>query len=191
MESQRSAYARNAMRHYKLETMTTKKHIKKEEIPFSKIVVNVGIGKMRSIAQFDDKVLPAIMEELRTITGQKPAIRKARQSISSFKIRQGETVGLQVTFRGKRMMDFFTRLVVTALPRVKDFRGLPLSNVDGHGILNLGVREQTVFPEIIAEKSFHSFGIQVTIVPKKRMVREGAIEMYRSLGVPLKRSEKD
>lgn len=173
------------------ETMTTKKHIIKEEIPFSKIVVNVGVGKMRNISQFDDKVLPAVTEELKIITGQQPAIRKARQSISSFKIRQGDAVGLQVTLRGKRMMDFFNRLVITALPRVRDFRGLPLSNVDGHGILNLGVREQTVFPEIIAEKSFYPFGVQVTVVPKKLLERENAIELYRSLGVPLRRSEKE
>lgn len=174
------------------ETMTTKKHTTKKEIPlFSKIVVNVGVGKMRNISQFDDKVLPAIMEELKTITGQQPSVRKARQSISSFKIRQGDVVGLQVTLRGKRMMDYFTRLVTTALPRVRDFRGLPLSNVDGHGILNLGVREQTVFPEIIAEKSFYPFGVQTTIIPKKKMVREDAIELYRSLGVPLRHSEKE
>jgi large subunit ribosomal protein L5 len=171
--------------------MTTKKHTIKEAAPFAKIVVNVGVGKMRNISQFDDKVLPAIVEELRVITGQQPAVRKARQSISTFKIRQGDVVGLQITLRGKRMMDYFTRLVTIALPRVKDFRGLPLSNVDGHGILNLGVREQTVFPEIIAEKSFYPFGVQTTVVPKKLMDRETAIELYRSLGVPLKATDKE
>lgn len=171
--------------------MTTKKHTKKEIPLFSKIVVNVGVGKMRNISQFDEKVLPAIKEELKIITGQQPSVRKARQSISTFKIRQGDVVGLQITLRGKRMMDYFTRLVTIALPRVRDFRGLPLSNVDGHGILNLGVREQTVFPEIVAEKSFYPFGVQTTVVPKKSMEREAAIELYRSLGVPLRRSEKE
>lgn len=170
--------------------MNKKVHTK-EKAPFSKIVVNVGVGKMRSLAQFDDKVLPLIEGELATITGQKPAERKARISIAGFKIREGEVVGLQTTLRGDRMMDFFTRVVNTALPRVRDFRGLNLSNVDEHGNLNIGLREQTVFPEIVAEKSIYSFGIQITVVPKKRMKKEDAIDLYRSLGVPLKHSDKE
>lgn len=158
------------------------------EVQLAKLVVNSGVGKLRNQAQFDDKILPEIEKELATITGQLPAERKAKKSISSFKIREGEVVGLQVTLRKQRMRDFLSKVVNVVLPRVKDFRGLELSCVDQDGNLNFGFREQTVFPEINPEKSRIAFGIQVTVVPKNKD-REAAIELYRSLGVPLKRAE--
>ncbi|MFA6407486.1 MAG: 50S ribosomal protein L5 [Candidatus Paceibacterota bacterium] len=160
-----------------------------EKTGLLKIVVNAGVGKLRSMQQFDDKVLPEIQKEIATITGQKPAERKAKKSIATFKVREGEVVGLQVTLRKQRMHDFFTKVVHIVLPRVKDFRGLALSNVDHDGNLNFGFRDQLVFPEINPEKSKVAFGIQVTVVPKIRD-REKAIALYRSLGVPLMRSEK-
>jgi len=152
-----------------------------------KIVVNVGVGKLRNISAFEEKVLPEIVKEVALITGQKPAPRAAKKSIAGFKTRQGDIVGLQVTLRGKRMEDFFTRLVNFVLPRVKDFRGLSLQNVDQAGNLNIGFREQFVFPEIEAEKSRVNFGLQVTAVSDFKN-REQAIAFYRSLGVPLKKS---
>ncbi|MCL4403968.1 50S ribosomal protein L5 [Patescibacteria group bacterium] len=160
------------------------KEIKKIE----KIVVNAGIGRLSGQAQFEEKILPAIMGDLSTITGQKPSTRPAKKSIASFKIREGQVVGLAVTLRRKKMADFLNRLVNLALPRVKDFRGLDLGNVDGQGNLNIGFREQTVFPEIDPEKAKVSFGLQVTLVPRAKN-REKAIDLYRSLGVPLKREK--
>jgi large subunit ribosomal protein L5 len=154
-----------------------------------KVVVNAGIGKLRSQSQFDEKILPEIEKELAAITGQKPAERMAKKSISTFKIREGEVVGLQITLRKQRMLDFISKISNIVLPRVKDFRGLELSNVDHDGNLNFGFRDQTVFPEINSERSRVAFGIQVTVVPRVKD-RETAIDLYRSLGVPLKRSEK-
>ncbi|MEK7089884.1 MAG: 50S ribosomal protein L5 [Patescibacteria group bacterium] len=155
----------------------------------AKLVINSGVGKLRNQAQFDDKILPEIEKELASITGQKPAERKAKKSISTFKIREGEVVGLQVTLRKQRMNDFLSKVVNVVLPRVKDFRGLEISSIDHDGNLNFGFREQTVFPEINPEKSHVTFGLQVTVVPKEKN-REAAIALYRSLGVPLKNSEK-
>ncbi len=165
------------------------KKISYERKDLLKVVVNCGIGKLRGQSQFDEKVLPEIEKELAAITGQKPAERAATKSISTFKIREGEVVGLQVTLRKQRMMDFLAKVVSIVLPRVKDFRGLELSNVDHDGNLNFGFREQTVFPEINPERSRVSFGVQVTVVPRNKD-REAAIALYRSLGVPLKHSEK-
>ena len=160
------------------------KDIKKIE----KIVLNAGIGRLSGQAQFEEKLLPAVITDLSVIAGQKPSTRPAKKSIAGFKIREGQIVGLAVTLRRKRMADFLTRLVNLALPRVKDFRGLDLKNVDGQGNLNIGFREQTVFPEIDPEKTKVSFGLQVTLVPKEKD-RKKAIDLYRSLGVPLKREK--
>lgn len=152
-----------------------------------KIVVNVGLGKLRNQASFEEKILPEVVKETAVITGQKPALRAAKKSIAGFKTRQGDTIGLQMTLRGKRMEDFFARLVNFVLPRVKDFRGIDLSNVDHDGNLNVGFKEQFIFPEIVPEKSKVNFGLQVTIVTDLKN-REKAIDFYRSAGVPLKKS---
>ena len=153
--------------------------------PLEKIVVNIGVGKMRQNAQFDEKVLPEVMKEIAEITGQKPAPRQAKKAIAGFKTRTGDIIGLQITLRGKRMEDFLTRVVRVVLPRVKDFRGLDLNHVDQAGNLNFGFREQYVFPEINIEKSRVHFGLQVTVVPSIRN-RAKAIDFYKSIGVPLK-----
>lgn len=149
------------------------------------IVVNIGVGKMRGQAQFEEKVLPEIVKELALITGQEPSPRPSRRSIAGFKVRQGDTVGLKVTLRGKRMADFFIRLIGIALPRTRDFRGLDLESVDGSGNLNVGIRDKSVFPEIDVDSSRVAFGFQATIVPKEKG-RERAIDFYRSVGVPLR-----
>ncbi len=151
-----------------------------------KVVINAGIGRASQQAQFEDKILPEIEKDFAAITGQKPSERKAKKSIAGFKTRTGQIVGLTATLRGARMVDFFERLVNLALPRVKDFRGLTLSNVDANGNLNIGLREQTVFPEIDLEKTKVTFGIQVTVVPKEKN-RDSAIDFYRRSGVPLKK----
>ncbi len=152
-----------------------------------KIVINVGLGKFCQAPGFEDKTLPAVEEELAVITGQKPSRRQAKKSIAGFKTRAGNVVGLQVTLRGKRMEDFLKRLINLVMPRVKDFRGIDPKNIDGNGNLNIGFREQFVFPEIQPEKSKVDFGIQITMVALTKN-RDAAIDFYRSIGVPLKKS---
>lgn len=153
-----------------------------------KIVINIGLGKIRNQANFEEKILPEIMKELAMATGQKPAMRGAKKSVAGFKIRAGDIVGLQTTLRGKKMRDFFIRLIDIVLPRVKDFKGLDLKQIDGNGNLNIGLREQFVFPEIQADKSRVNFGLQITIVPKPEFrIKERAVDLYRALGVPLKK----
>jgi len=151
-----------------------------------KIVVNVGVGRKSQEGNFEEKILPEIEKNLSIITGQKPSRRGAKKSIAGFKIRTGQIVGLKVTLRGARMKDFFLKVINFALPRVKDFRGLSLKNVDQNGNLNIGFREQIVFPEIVAEKTNITFGLQITVVPKIQK-RNLAIDFYRRVGVPFKK----
>lgn len=153
-----------------------------------KIVVNAGLGKMRNARQsFDEKVLPKIEKDLSMITGQKSQFCPAKKSVAGFSIRESDIVGLKTTLRGKKMEDFFNKINNVVLPRLKDFRGIELKNVDGAGNLNLGFREQYAFPEINADESDIIFGFQVTVVPYKKDRKE-AIDFYRSVGVPLKKS---
>jgi large subunit ribosomal protein L5 len=152
-----------------------------------KVVVNIGVGRQRGLAQFEEKILPEIAKEAALIVGQKLAPRKAKQSIAGFKIRAGDVVGLQATLRGNRMKGFITKLIKIVIPRVKDFRGIDQKNVDQNGNLNIGFRDQFVFPEIEPEKSNVSFGLQVTFVPGQQGKRAEAIELYRALGVPFKK----
>ncbi len=151
-----------------------------------KIVVGAGLGRLSQQGQFEEKILPEVVKEFSMITGQKAATRPAKKSIAGFKIREGQIIGLKATLRQRRMEDFFERLAKLALPRVKDFRGLDLKNVDESGNLNIGFKEQSVFPEIDMEKSKVNFGLQVTIVPRKKN-RVFAIDLYRRLGLPLKK----
>jgi large subunit ribosomal protein L5 len=151
-----------------------------------KIVVNAGIGRLSSQPNFEDKILPELLKELSLITGQKPAARSAKVSIAGFKLRAGTVVGLKVTLRGKRMWEFLDKLVKVALPRVRDFRGLKKESVDKSGNLTMGLKEQLIFPEISAETSKVTFGIEITLVPKLRD-REKAMELYKELKIPLKK----
>ena len=153
---------------------------------FEKIVVNTGIGRLSQQSQFEDKILPEIMKEVALITGQKPQVRRARESIAGFKTRKNQIVGLRVILRRDRMVDFFERLMHAVFPRVRDFRGIDPKNVDALGSLNIGIKEQVVFPEIVPEESRVNFGIQVTIVPRVRN-REESLSLYRETGVPLKK----
>lgn len=146
----------------------------------TKVVVAAGTGKHRTDAKYVEDAERGLV----LLTGQKPAPRSARKSFASFKVRQGQVVGLLVTLRGARMEDFLTRLIRVALPRVRDFRGIPLSAVDGRGNLSIGIREAQAFPEADPSVVATPFGLQVTLVTSAR-TRDEAITLYRALGMPL------
>jgi large subunit ribosomal protein L5 len=134
-----------------------------------KIVVNMGVGD----AIKDGRMLDAALEDLTTITGQKPVITKARKSIAGFKLREGMSIGAKVTLRGDRMWEFLDRLVSLALPRIRDFRGLDPRSFDGHGNYTLGVTEQLIFPEVDYDKVLKVRGMDITIVTTGRNDEEG------------------
>lgn len=150
----------------------------------TQVVVHVGVGKHRD----DRAYLEAVREDLKAITGQAPHECRAKKAVSGFNVRQGNLVGLRVTLRGQRMKDFVRRLVQATLPRVRDFRGIPMSNFDGHGNLNVGLTEQLAFPEIHSEKTDVVFGAQVTLVTSATD-DEGGVALMRSLGFPLAAKE--
>jgi len=130
------------------------------EVPrIQKITLNMGVGE----AVADKKVMDNAVADLTKIAGQKPVVTKARQSIASFKIRQGYPVGCKVTLRGGRMYEFLDRLVSVAIPRIRDFRGIPARSFDGRGNFNMGVREQIIFPEIEYDKIDAIRGMNITI----------------------------
>ena len=145
-----------------------------------KVVINVGTGRYSK----EPKFVQRIESDLAKITGQKTAMRKAKQSISGFKLRAGMPVGLIVTLRRNRMYDFIDRLIAIALPRSRDFHGLTKRNVDKHGNLNIGIKESSIFPEITYESSKDIFSFQITLVTNASSQEIGT-ELFRELGVPL------
>lgn len=153
-----------------------------------KIVIDAGVGRLSQTPNFEDKTLVQVSRDIAAVTGQAPQIRRAKKSVAGFKIREGQIVGLRATLRKAKMVDFFERLVTIVLPRVRDFSGLEIGNIDQGGTLNLGIREHLVFPEIAGETSPVTFSIGVSIVPKQKN-REKALEEFRKLGVPLKKTE--
>jgi large subunit ribosomal protein L5 len=144
-----------------------------------KIVVNMGIGD----ALKDSRMLEAAVEDLTTITGQKPIVTKARKSIAGFKLREGSAIGAKVTLRGDRMWEFLDRLIATAIPRIRDFRGLNPRAFDGHGNYTLGLTEQLIFPEIDYDKVAKVRGMDITIVTTARTDDEGRALLV-ALGFP-------
>lgn len=148
-----------------------------------RVVVNIGVGKLRTDAEQEE-----VKKYLALITGQKSAPRPAKKAVASFKVRQGEVVGHQVTLRGKRMYDFLTRLIAIALPRTRDFKGIDERSFDAKGNLTIGVKEHIVFPEMIGEDYRFLFGLEVTIVTTAKKREEG-IELLKLMGFPIK-SEK-
>ena len=148
----------------------------------TKVVINVGVGKMVK----DDKFIEKAKRDIALLTGQKPIARKAKKSISGFKLRQGVEIGLVVTLRGKRMYDFIDRLVHVALPRSKDFRGIDKKNFDSNGNLNLGLKEHSIFPEVTYESLKDIFGLEVTVVTTAKN-REKGIELLKLMGFPIKK----
>lgn len=144
----------------------------------TKVVINICVG-----TKHDRDALTEAAEELATITGQKPALTKARTSVSNFKLREGMLLGAKVTLRGQRMYEFLDRLMNNALPRIRDFRGVSARSFDGRGNYTLGIQEQTIFPEIDPNKVKRSQGMDVTIVTTARTDDE-ARELLRALGMP-------
>src|SRR6266540_1314356 len=148
-----------------------------------KIVINIGIGEASS----NGKALDAATGDLQAITGQKPIVRKAKKSIAQFRLREGMDVGLMVTLRGDRMYEFLDRLCNAALPRIRDFQGVPTRSFDGRGNYSLGLREQLVFPEIDYDKIDKLRGLEITVVTSARTDQEGR-RLLELLGVPFAKS---
>ena len=148
----------------------------------TKIVVNMGVGE----ALKQQSLLEGAVRDIETITGQKALVTKARKSIANFKLREGNPIGAKVTLRGARMWEFFDRLINLAIPRIRDFRGLPDRSFDGHGNYTFGVTEQLIFPEIDYDKVDATRGMDITIVTTARTDDEGRA-LLRSFGFPFKR----
>ncbi|SDU79414.1 LSU ribosomal protein L5P [Arcanobacterium phocae] len=152
------------------------------QIPgLEKIVVNMGVGD----AARDSKVLEGAIADITAITGQKPQINRARKSIAQFKLREGQAIGCHVTMRGDRMWEFLDRLLATALPRIRDFRGLSSKQFDGHGNYTFGLTEQSVFHEIDQDKIDRVRGMDITVVTTAKTDDEGRA-LLRHLGFPFK-----
>lgn len=150
-----------------------------------KVVINVGTGTMM---KKDKNKNEAVSDRLSKITGQKTALRGAKQSIASFKTRQGDPVGIMVTLRGKRMFAFLEKLINVALPRTKDFRGINRTVVDSIGNLTLGIKEHTIFPETADEDIRDVFGMSITLVSSAKNKKEGTT-FFEILGIPFKKEE--
>ena len=148
----------------------------------AKVIVNVGIGE----AKDNDKALDAAVGDIVTITGQKPALIKARKSVAAFKLREGQTIGIKATLRGRRMWYFLDKLLNVALPRIRDFRGVNPEGFDGRGNYSLGLREQVVFPEIDYDKIDKLRGLEVSIVTTARTDDE-ARSLLTRLGMPFRK----
>lgn len=144
-----------------------------------KATVNVGLGRYSK----DKQYIADVVDNVTAITGQKPMIIKARKSISSFKVREGDIVGVTVTLRGQKMYDFVEKLINVTLPRVRDFRGIAVKKVDRSGNLSLGFKEQTAFPEIKAEKADNVHGLEVNLTTTAQTHNEG-YKLLKLLGFP-------
>lgn len=146
-----------------------------------KVVVNIGVGEALSNA----KALDGAVKDMTTITGQKPLVRKAKKSIATFKLREGNAIGVKVTLRGERMYWFLDRLMNAALPRVRDFRGVPRDAFDGRGNYTLGLREQLIFPEIDYDAIDKLRGMEITIVTSAKNDEE-ARRLLQLMGMPFR-----
>jgi len=147
-----------------------------------KISINIGVGEAAS----EPKLLETALQELSQITGQKPQIRKSKKAISNFKLREGQAIGCRVTLRRKAMYEFFDRFVSIAVPRIRDFRGLPDTSFDGRGNYTVGVREQIIFPEIDIDKVPRIQGMDISFVTSATTDEE-AFVLLTELGMPFKK----
>jgi len=155
------------------------KYTNPHQVPrMQKIVVNMGVSASLEKSAIDDAA-----KDLALITGRKPAVSKSRHSIANFKLRQGQPIGCHVTLRRDVMYEFFDRLVATALPRIRDFRGLSTRSFDGRGNYSLGVSDQTIFPEIELDKIKRQQGMDITIVTSAR-TNEEAMDLLKLMGMP-------
>ena len=150
-----------------------------------KVVINMGVGDGKD----DAKLVDAAAADLATITGQRPAIRRAKKSIANFKIREGMPIGCMVTLRGDKMWEFVFRLIHTALPRVRDFQGIPDKSFDGRGNYTVGLREQSIFPEINVDKVVRTRGMDVTFVTSARTDEE-ARALLTEIGLPFRKPQE-
>jgi large subunit ribosomal protein L5 len=148
----------------------------------TKVTVNMGVGD----AKQDSKMLDAASEQLATITGQRPNVRRARKSIAQFKVREGMPVGVAVTLRGERSYEFLDRLMSVAIPRIRDFRGLSPRSFDGRGNYSMGVREQIIFPEVDYDEVDQVRGLDITITTTAQSDDE-AFALLEALGMPFSR----
>src|SRR5260370_4970035 len=156
-----------------------RKYTNSHQIPrMEKIIVNMGVSASLEKGAIDDAA-----KDLSLITGRKPVVSKSRKSIANFKLREGQPIGCRVTLRRDAMYEFFDRLVATALPRIRDFRGLSPRSFDGRGNYSLGVGDQTIFPEIDLDKIKRQQGIDITIVTSAR-TNEEALEFLKLMGMP-------
>jgi large subunit ribosomal protein L5 len=146
-----------------------------------KIVLNMGLGE----AVQNPKIIESAVEELGTIAGQKPVVTRAKKAISNFKLREGMPIGAMVTLRGQRMYEFLDRLISVALPRVRDFKGVPDRSFDGRGNYSLGLREQVIFPEIDLDKVDKIKGLTIVFCTTARTDAEGKA-LLRGLGMPFR-----
>jgi len=146
-----------------------------------KVTINSGVGRFRQ----DEKANEDIIKDITTLAGQKAVTTQAKKAIASFKTRQGQVIGIKVTLRGRRMYDFVDRLISLALPRTRDFRGLPAKSVDQRGSLNIGLKEQIVFPEISHEHVRTIFGLEISVTTNAKSQPEG-IELFKLMGFPIK-----
>jgi large subunit ribosomal protein L5 len=150
------------------------------EVPkLTKIVINIGLGEALTNA----KALDAALGDMALITGQRPIVTKAKRSIAQFRVRTGNSIGAKVTLRGERMWDFLDRLTTLALPRIRDFRGIPSKSFDGRGNYSLGLREQLAFPEIDYDKVDRLRGLEISIVTTAKTDEEGK-KLLELLGMP-------
>lgn len=153
------------------------------EVPkLEKIVVNIGVGE----ASHDSKFIEAAVQDLETITGQKPIITKAKKSIAGFKLREGQSIGTKVTLRGENMYNFMDKLIRVALPRVRDFRGISPKAFDGFGNYTLGIKEQLIFPEIDYDKVLKIRGMDIVFVTTAKTNEEG-LALLTGFGLPFRK----
>jgi large subunit ribosomal protein L5 len=152
----------------------------------AKITVNMGVGD----AKQDSRVLDAATDQLATITGQRPSVRRARKSIAQFKVREGMPVGVAVTLRGERSYEFLDRLMSIAIPRIRDFRGLSPRSFDGRGNYSLGVREQIIFPEVDYDEIDQIRGLDITITTTASTDEE-SFALLEAFGMPFARDRRD
>lgn len=156
------------------------------EVPrLSKIVINMGVGR----ATQQKSLIEGAMRDLEIIAGQKPVVTKAKKSIASFKLREGQEIGCKVTLRGDRAWEFFDRLVATAIPRIRDFRGLSAKSFDGHGNYTFGMTEQLMFPEIDYDKIDTTRGMDITICTTARTDDEGRA-FLKAFGFPFRQENQ-
>ena len=153
------------------------------EVPrLEKIVINMGVGDANSEARF----MEMAVTELATIAGQRPTIRKSKKSISNFKLRKGQEIGCMVTLRGDRMYEFMDRLFNVAIPRIRDFRGVPRNSFDGQGNYTLGLKEQTIFPELKMDSVTRVRGMNITFVVQNSSSKEESFELLTKFGMPFR-----